>query len=77
MLGVYPKGHKQDPYFFSCKQTPSKFQELYVSKVVNPPVLELFIDGIIVRSEPQVKLFGIHIDQRLTFTYQQIVRLEP
>ncbi len=46
----------------------SKFQALYVSKAVNPPVLELFIDGIIVRSEPRVKLFGIHIDQCLTFT---------
>ncbi len=55
----------------------SKFQALCVSKAVNPPVLELFIDGIIVRSEPRVKPFGIHIDQRLTFTYQQIVRLEP
>ncbi len=29
-----------------------KFQALYVSKAVNPPILELFIDGIIVRSEP-------------------------
>ncbi len=47
----------------------SKFQALCVSKAVNPPVLELFIDGIIVRSKPRVKLFGIHIDQRLTFTY--------
>ncbi len=47
----------------------SKFQALCVSKAVNPPVLELFIDGIIVRSEPRVKLFGFHIDQRLTFTY--------
>ncbi len=47
----------------------SKFQALCVIKAVNPPVLELFIDGIIVRSEPRVKLFGIHIDQRLTFTY--------
>ncbi len=40
----------------------SKFQTLCVSKAVNPPVLELFIDGIIVRSEPRVKLFSIHID---------------
>ncbi len=47
----------------------SKFQSLCVSKTVNPPVLELFIDGITVRSEPRVKLFGIHIDQHLTFTY--------
>ncbi len=47
----------------------SKFQALCVSKAVNAPDLELFIDGIIVRSEPRVKLFGIHIDQRLTFTY--------
>ncbi len=47
----------------------SKFQALCVNKAVNPPVLELFIDGIIVRSEPRVKLFAIHIDQRLTFTY--------
>ena len=51
------------------KANASKFQALCVSKAVNPPVLELLIDGIIVRSEPQVKLFGIHIDQRLTFTY--------
>ncbi len=50
----------------------SKFQALCVSKAVNPPILELFIDGIIVRSEPRVKLFGIHIDQRLTFTYHII-----
>ncbi len=63
----------------------SKFQALCVSKAVNPPVLELFIDGIIVRSVPQVKLFGIHIDQHLTFTYhitelckkKQIVKVEP
>ncbi len=34
----------------------SKFQALCVSKAVGPPVLELFIDGIIVRSEPRVKL---------------------
>ncbi len=47
----------------------SKFQALYISKAVNPPVLELIIDGIIDRSEPRVKLFGIHIDQCLTFTY--------
>ncbi len=47
----------------------STFQALCVSKAVNPPFLVLFIDGIIVRSEPQVKLFGIHINQRLTFTY--------
>ncbi len=47
----------------------SKFQVLCISKAVNPLVLELFIDGIIVRSEPLVKLFDIHIDQRLTFTY--------
>ncbi len=47
----------------------SKFQGLCVSKAVNPPVLELFIDSIIVRSEPRVKLFGIHIDECLTFTY--------
>ncbi len=57
----------------------SKFQALCVSKAVNPPVLELLIDGIIVRSEPQVKLFGIHIDQRLLtslkFVKKQIVRL--
>ncbi len=30
----------------------SKFQALCVSKAVNPPVLELLIDGIIVKSEP-------------------------
>ncbi len=47
----------------------SKFQALCVSKAVNPLVLELFIDGIIVRSEPRVKLFGFHIDQSFTFTY--------
>ncbi len=47
----------------------SKFQALCVSKAVNPPFLELCIDGIIVRSEPRVKLFGTHIDQCLTFTY--------
>ncbi len=46
------------------------FQALCVSKAVNPHVLELFIDSIIVRSEPRVKLFGIHIDQCLPFTYQ-------
>ncbi len=47
----------------------SKFQALCVSNAVNPPVLELFIDGIIVRSEPRVKLVGINNDQYLTFTY--------
>ncbi len=47
----------------------STFQALCVSKAVNHPVLELFFDGIIVRSVPRVKLFGIHIDQCLTFTY--------
>ncbi len=50
----------------------SKFQALCVSKAVKPSVLELFIDGIIVRSEPRVKLFGFHIDQCLTFTYHII-----
>ncbi len=33
------------------KTNPFKFQALCVSKAVNPPVLELFINGIIVRSE--------------------------
>ncbi len=47
----------------------SNFQSLCVRKAVNPPVLELFIDGIIVTSEPRAKLFVIHIDQRLRFTY--------
>ncbi len=37
--------------------------------VIIPPILKLLIDGIIVKSEPLVKLFGIHIDERLTFTY--------
>ncbi len=32
------------------KANASKFQTLCVSKAVNPPVLELLIDGIIVRS---------------------------
>ncbi len=39
------------------KANISKFQTLCFSKAVNPPLLELFINGIIVRSEPQVKLF--------------------
>ncbi len=47
----------------------SKFQALCVSKAVNPPVLEFSVDDNIVRSEPRVKHFSIHIDQRLTFTY--------
>ncbi len=51
------------------KANASKFQIVCVSKAVNPHVLELLIDGIIVRREPQIKLFGIHIDQCLTFTY--------
>ncbi len=55
--------------FMRSDKNLSKFQALCVSKAVNPHVLELFIDGIIVRSEPRVKLFGIHIDQCLTFTY--------
>ncbi len=54
---------------YGLSKNASKFQALCVSKAVNPPLLELFIDGIIVRSEPRVKLFGIHIDQRLKFTY--------
>ncbi len=66
--GVAIQWFKED----SIQANASKFQALCVSKAVNPPVLELFMDGIIVRSEPQVKLFGIHIDQRFTFTYHII-----
>ncbi len=51
------------------KANASKFQVLCVSKAVNPSVLELFIDGIIVISESHVKIFGIHIEQCFTFTY--------
>jgi hypothetical protein len=39
------------------KANTSKFQASCVSKAVIPPVQELLMDGIIVRSDPQVKLF--------------------
>ncbi len=47
----------------------SKFQALCVSRDVNPPILELCIDGVVIRSELHVKLLGVHFDQWLSFNY--------
>ncbi len=47
----------------------SKFQALCVSRDINPPIVELYIDGVVIRSEPNVKLLDVHIDQRLSFNY--------
>ncbi len=51
------------------KANASKFQALCVSRDINPPILELCIDGVVIRSELHVKLLGVHIDQRLSFNY--------
>ncbi len=51
------------------KTNACKFQALCVSRDINPPILELCIDGVAIRSELHVKLLGVHIDQRLSFNY--------
>ncbi len=51
------------------KANASKFQALCASRVINPPILELCIDGVVIRSELHVKLLAVHIDQRLSFNY--------
>ncbi len=45
------------------KANASKFQALCVSRDINPPILELCIDGVVIRSELHLKLLGVHIDQ--------------
>ncbi len=51
------------------KANASKFQALCVSRDIDPSMLELYIDGVVIRSEPHIKLPGVHIDQRLSFNY--------
>ncbi len=51
------------------KADASKFQALCDSRNINPPILELCIDGVAIRSELHDKLLGVHIDQRLSFNY--------
>ncbi len=51
------------------KANVSKFQALCVSRDINPPILELCIDGVVIRRELHVKLLWVHIDQRLSFNY--------
>ncbi len=51
------------------KANASKFQALCVNRDINPPILELCIDGVVIRSELHVKLLGVHIDQQLSFNY--------
>ncbi len=65
------------------KANASKFEALCFSKAVNLPVLELFIDGIIVRSEPPVKYLMSTLINALhllitspKYVKKQIVRLE-
>ncbi len=45
------------------KANASKFQALCVSRDINTPILELCIDGVVIRSEIHVKLLRVHIDQ--------------
>ncbi len=45
------------------KANASKFQALCVIRDINHTILELCIDGVVLRSELHVKLLGIHIDQ--------------
>ncbi len=51
------------------KANASIFQALCASRDTNTPILELCIDGVVIRSELHVKLLGVHIDQRLRFNY--------
>ncbi len=51
------------------KANASKFQALCVNRDINPPILELCIDGVVITSELHAKLLGVHIDQRLSFNY--------
>ncbi len=45
------------------KANASTFQALFASRDINPPILDLCIDGVVIRSEPHVKRLGAHIDQ--------------
>ncbi len=45
------------------KANASTFLALSVSRDINPPILELCIDGVVISSELHVKLLGVHIDQ--------------
>jgi hypothetical protein len=51
------------------KANASKFQVLCASRHANLPALELSIDGLLLYSEPHVKLLGVYIDKQLTFHY--------
>ena len=51
------------------KANASKFQVLCASRHANLPALELCIDGLVLHSEPRVKLLGVYIDKLLTFHY--------
>ncbi len=51
------------------KANASKFQALCVSRDINPPILELCIDGVVIWSMLHVKILGVHIDQRLSLNY--------
>ncbi len=51
------------------KANSSKFQALCVNRDINPPIFDLCIDGVVIRSELHVKLLGVHTDQRLSFNY--------
>ncbi len=51
------------------KANVSKFQALCVSRDINHAILELCIDGVVIRSELHVKLLGLYIDQGLSFNY--------
>ncbi len=51
------------------KANASKLQALCVSRDINAPILELCMNGVVIRNEPHVKLVGLHIDQQLTFNY--------
>ncbi len=50
------------------KANASKFQALCVSKDLNPPILELCIDGVVIRNESHVK----RLDQQSCFNYNII-----
>ncbi len=57
--------------FFGCryKSTLSGLMFLFCNPIIKNISYLILSNGIIVRSESQVKLFGIHIDQHFTFTY--------
>ncbi len=54
---------------FFMNANVSKFQGLCVYRDINPTILELCVNVVLIRSEPHVKLLEVHIDQRLSFNY--------